>query len=97
MDKRQELFKKLCHLTEEIDKAKKPADCEKLKYLKSYENWVKIIMKRLSDGSLPLSKGGLIGTMRAISEYDGLSSIKGLYDAAADVDLFYMQECREWQ
>ena len=35
-----------------------------------------------------LLKGGLIGTMRGISEYDSLASIKALYDAHIDVDLF---------
>lgn len=34
--------------------------------------------------------------MRGISEYDTLSSIKTLYDAAAEVDLFYSQTCKEW-
>ena len=34
--------------------------------------------------------------MRAISEYDSLASIKGLYDAASDVDLFYSKECHKW-
>lgn len=53
-------------------------------------------MKRLQDNKLPVSNGELIGTMREISEYDSLASIKELYDAAADVDLFYSRECQEW-
>ena len=32
--------------------------------------------------------------MRGISEYDSLASIKELYDAASDVDLFYSKECQ---
>lgn len=46
--------------------------------------------------AVPASKGGLIGTMRGISEYDSLASIKALYDAASDVDLFYSKECQKW-
>ena len=41
-------------------------------------------------------KERIIGAMRAISEYDSLASIKGLYDAASDVDLFYSKECHIW-
>ncbi len=96
MDKRQELLKKLNLLVQEIDKAKKMVDDEKKRYLNNYENGIEIVVKRLQDGTLPASKGGLIGTMRGISEYDSLASIKELYDAAADVDLFYSRECQEW-
>ncbi len=69
---------------------------KKNRYLNNYEHGIEIVIKRLQDGTLPASKGGLIGTMRGISEYDSLSSIKTLYDAASDVDLFYSRECREW-
>ena len=55
-----------------------------------------VIIKKLRDGTLPSFKGGLIGTMRGISEYDSLASIKALYDAASDVDLFYSKECQKW-
>lgn len=34
--------------------------------------------------------------MREISEYDSLATIKALYDAASDVDLFYSKECQKW-
>lgn len=54
------------------------------------------MIKKLQDGTLPPFKGGLIGTMRGISEYDSLASIKELYDAASDVDLFYSKECQKW-
>lgn len=96
MDKRQELLKKLYLLVQEIDEAKKMVDDEKNGYLNNYKNGVEIIIKRLQDGTLPTSKGGLIGTMRGISEYDSLAFIKELYDAASDVDLFYSRECQEW-
>jgi len=96
MDKKQELLKKLYFLIQEIDLAKKVVDDEKKLYLNNYENGIEIVIRRLRDGTLPASKGGLIGTMRGISEYDSLASIKALYDAASDVDLFYSRECQEW-
>ena len=94
MDNRQELLKKLHLLVQEIDKAKEMVDEEKSQYLNNYENRIEAVIKKLQDGTLPASKGGLIGTMRGISEYDSLASIKALYDAASDVDLFYSKECQ---
>lgn len=96
MDKSQELLNKLDILVREIDKAKKIVDDEKNQYLSNYENRIKVVIKKLQDGTLPASRGGLIGTMRGISEYDSLASIKTLYDAAADVDLFYSKKCQKW-
>lgn len=96
MDKRQELLKKMDILVQEINNAKKIVDDEKKQYLNNYGNRIEVVIKKLRDGTLPASKGGLIGTMRGISEYDSLASIKALYDAAADVDLFYSKECQEW-
>ena len=90
MDKRQEL------LVQEIDKAKGMIDEEKSQYLNNYESRIEAVIKKLQDGTLPASKGGLIGTMRGISEYDSLASIKALYDAASDVDLFYRKERKKW-
>ena len=83
-------------IEQEIDKAKEMVDEEKSQYLNNYENRIEAIIRKLQDGTLPASKGGLIGTMRGISEYDSLASIKALYDAASDVDLFYRKECYEW-
>ena len=96
MDKRQELLKKMNILVREIDKAKKIVDDEKNQYLNNYENRIEVVIKKLREGTLHASKGGLIGTMRGISEYDSLASIKELYDAASDVDLFYSKECQKW-
>lgn len=96
MDNRQELLKKLHLLVQEIDKAKEMVDEEKSQYLNNYENRIEAVIKKLQDGTLPASKGGLIGTMREISEYDSLATIKALYDAAFDVDLFYSKECQKW-
>lgn len=66
----------------------------KTRYLNNYENRIRILIKRLQDGTLPASKGELIGTMREISEYDSLASTKTLYDAASDVDLFYSRNVK---
>ena len=96
MDKRQELLEKLDILVQEIEKAKKIVDDEKKQYLNNYENRIEVIIKKLREGTLPTFKGGLNGTMRGISEYDTLASIKELYDAASDVDLFYIKECQKW-
>lgn len=96
MDKKKELLKKLHLLVKEIDKVKEMVDEEKKQYLNNYEKGIEIVIKKLQDGILPVSNGGLIGTMRGISEYDSLASIKELYDAASDVDLFYSKECKEW-
>ena len=57
----------------------------KKQYLNNYENRMDVIIKKLRDGTLPSFKGGLIGTMREISEYDSLVSIKTMYDAVSDV------------
>ena len=96
MDKKQELLKKMYILVQEINEAKKIVDIEKIKYLNNYEKGIENVIVKLQDGTLSPSKGGLIGTMRGISEYDSLASIKELYDAASDVDLFYSRECQEW-
>lgn len=96
MDKRQELLKKLHILVQEIDEAKNIVDDEKIRYLNNYKRGIENVIERLQDGILPASKGGLMGTMRGISEYDSLACIKELYDAASDVDLFYSRECQEW-
>lgn len=96
MDKRQELLKKFQILIQEIDEAKNVVDDEKIGYLNNYKSGIENVITKLQDGILPASKGGLIGTMRGISEYDSLACIKELYDAASDVDLFYSRECQEW-
>ena len=81
MDKRQELLKKLHLLVQEIDKAKEMVDEEKSQYLNNYENRIEAVIKKLQDGTLPASKGGFIGTMRGISEYDSrCKTRKSRYD-----------------
>ena len=96
MDKKQELMQRLHILVQEIDEAEKIVDDRKVAYLNNYKKGVENVIKKLQKGELPASKGGTIGTMRGISEYDMLSSIKTLYNAPAEVDLFYSQTCKEW-
>ena len=60
MDKRQELLKKLHLLVQEIDKAKWMIDEEKSQYLNNYESRIEAVIKKLQDGTLPASKGGLL-------------------------------------
>ena len=90
------MLKKLKILVREIDEAKNLVDDEKIRYLNNYKIGIENVIAKLQNGALPASKGGLLGTMRAISEYDSLAGIKSLYDAAADVDLFYSKYCYEW-
>lgn len=96
LDKQKELLKRMNILVQEIDKAKNKVDDEKIEYLNKYKSWLETVIKKLQDGLLSSSKGGLIGTMRGISEFDSLASINELYDAAADVDIFYKMNCQEW-
>lgn len=96
MDKRQELMNKIMVLLQEVDRAKLQVSEEKINYLERYRKWMESVLQKLQDGRLAESKGRLIGSMRGISEYDDLSRIKTLYDAAVDVDSFYSKECKEW-
>lgn len=97
LDKRKILLKKKKKLIEEIDKAILIVGDDKKEYLYRFKSVVNQLIKKTKDGTLPPSNGGLIGTMRAISEYDRLTSISELYDAAVDVDLFYSKECCKWK
>lgn len=47
-------------------------------------------------GSFPASQGKLLGTGRAISEFDNLNEIVALYDAAYDAYAYYSNECYDW-
>ena len=38
-----------------------------------------------------------IDKAKKIVDDDSLASIKALYDAASDVDLFYSRKCQQWQ
>lgn len=96
MDKKKEFASRLNLLLEEIEKAKPQVDPGKVDYLSSLAARIEAIRNAVNSGALPASGGGTLGIMRAISEYDTLSDIDPLYDAAADVDLYYRRECTEW-
>lgn len=97
MNKKQILLEKINILLVEVENAKQMLDESKIIYLNNYEKWIENIKMRIEENALPTSKGGTIGTMRGISEFDSLSTIKSLYDAACDVDLYYNVECKNWQ
>lgn len=96
VNKKEKMLEKLYHLVQEINDVQRILNEEKKQYLKNYQTYVELIITRLQNDTLPSSKGGLIGTMRGISEYDDLANIDSLYDAAYEVDLFYSEECQEW-
>ena len=83
-------------LIKEIEEAKPFVDLDKSKYLEDFKLRLADILIKLKNNELPESEGRIIGTMRCISEYDSLAEIKSLYDAAADVDLYYSKECSNW-
>lgn len=58
--------------------------------------WMENILHKLEDGTLPPSGGREMGTTKHIVRYNSLASIQNLYDAAAAVDIFYSNECKEW-
>lgn len=97
MNKKQVLIEKIRNLLYEVEKAKNIVDEDKFIYLDNYAKSIERIMNKVEEESLPPSQGGVMGTMRGISEYDSLASIKSLYDAACDVDLYYSNECKTWK
>lgn len=52
MDKRQELLKKMHLLVQEIDIAKEMVDDEKNQYLNNYEDRIKVVIKKIEDGTV---------------------------------------------
>jgi len=66
-------------------------------YLIDFESLVRShYIERIEQGTFPASKGGLLGTARAISEFDNLNIITALYNAAYDADIYYSDECYDW-
>lgn len=96
MDKINILKNKIEVLLDEVDKAKNIIDRDKVSYLENYSKGIRNILRKIEENTLPASNGGVIGTIRGISEYDSLSSIKSLYNAAVDVDNYYSKECQKW-
>lgn len=96
MIKEEILIDKLEKLKKEVDVARNNVDEEERKYLDSYEKHVIDLLQRIKAGTLPSSNGGLLGVLRAISEYDSLATIEPLYTAASQVEKYYSVECKEW-
>ncbi len=97
MNKQDVLKIKLLNLVHEIENAKNMVDVGTQEYLIDFESLVKsYYIKRIEQGTFPASKGGLLGTARAISEFDNLNIITALYKAAYDADVYYSDECYDW-
>ena len=97
MDKYNNLYEKLEKLKKEVDSAIAQIEDEYVKdYLKKYENNIIRLMDMTNSKSIKASNGGLLGVLRAISEYDDLSAIDLLYNAAYDVENYYSYECKNF-
>lgn len=96
MEKRKILISKLEELERAVDMARNDVNEEERKYLDNYKKYVDDLIQRISAGMLPASNGGLLGVLRAISEYDSLSTIKPLYIAASQAEKYYSFECKDW-
>lgn len=96
MNKREILIVKLEALEKTVDMVRNDVDEKEKLYLDNYKKHVEDLLQRAKTGTLPASNGGLLGVLRAISEYDSLSTIKPLYAAAAQAEKYYSFECKEW-
>lgn len=97
MDKYNNLYDKLKRLKKEIDLAVAQVEDDYTKdYLKKYQKNIIRLMDMTKSKSIKASNGGLIGVLRAISEYDDLSAIDSLYNAAYDVENYYSNECKNF-
>lgn len=95
MDKYINLYNKLKRLKKEVDLAVAQVEDDYTKdYLKKYQKNIIRLMDMTKSKSIMASNGGLIGVLRAISEYDDLSAIDSLYNAAYDVENYYSNECK---
>lgn len=94
--KKEILKSKLDDLVYEIKKAKDVVDDYSKDYLNSLEKLIENYERKIELNELQPSNGGNLGFRRAILEYDDLSDIDSLYDAACEVDSFYSEECQKW-
>lgn len=88
------LEKKLEKLCDEIDLAISNVNEDTKRYLRKYKLNIKNNIEKVHEKRIEPSGGELMGTLRAISEFDNLSAIDSLYDAAYDVDIYYREECK---
>ena len=96
MSKKENLIHKLTELEEVIDIVKKEVGDDEKEYLNKYKKHVNCLIEKIRNGEISASNGGLLGVLRAISEYDNLAEIKQLYDAASEVEIYYSCKCKEW-
>ncbi len=96
MDKQDTLKVKLITLIHEIENAKNMVDAETQEFLINLESLVKKHLINVEQGTFPASHGNLLGTTRAISEFNNLLKIDALCDAAYDADVYYSNECYDW-
>ncbi|MBR4670439.1 MAG: hypothetical protein IKO84_07555 [Butyrivibrio sp.] len=96
MNNKEILREKMDRLVAETTVAKGLVDTSDATYLEKYKNSMETVIRLIDSDSIPASDGGVIGATSGLSERDKLSSLISLYDAAADVDLYYSQNCKTW-
>jgi hypothetical protein len=96
MSNKRILREKMDRLVNEATMAKGLVDTSDASYLEKYKNNMETVIKLIDSDTIPASDGGVIGATSALSERKRLSSLISLYDAAADVDLYYSQNCKTW-
>ncbi len=95
-NKKRVLQDRLLNFLREIDKADVTVSRFESACLNQCRIRTENILHKLEDGTLPPSGGREMGTTKHIVWYNSLASIQNLYDAAAAVDMFYSNECKEW-
>ncbi|RKM63248.1 MULTISPECIES: hypothetical protein [unclassified Butyrivibrio] len=96
MNNKEILRKKMDRLVAEVGAAKGLVDTAEADYLEKYKNGMETVIRLIDSDSIPASEGGVIGATSGLSESSKLASLINLYDAAADVDLYYSQNCKTW-
>ena len=95
-NKKRVLRDKILKLLRKIDEANTVVARFDFASLNLCRIWLETILHKLEDGTLPSSDGKTLGAMKHIPQLDSLSEAHDLYEAAADVDTFYSNECKEW-
>ncbi|RKM58014.1 hypothetical protein D6853_00280 [Butyrivibrio sp. X503] len=96
MNNKEILREKMGRLVAETKAAKELVDSADAGYLEKYKDSMETVIRLIDSDTIPTSEGGVIGATSALSERNKLSSLISLYDAAADVDLYYSQNCKTW-
>lgn len=97
MDKYNALYEKLNALKMETETAISQIDNDEVReYLNKYKENIVRLMNLTNNKSIPDSKGGLLGVLRGISEFDDLAAIDSLYNSAYAAENFYSNECKKF-